>query len=585
MGKSASVAGEHRVVAAWQHTDKSVRVDKLRRGDTFLVRCVKPAVAQVLHNRSGKEVHILKNNAHGAAQVVLADIVYVDSVVGYRAAVYVIEMVDKICNGGFARSGCADEGDLLTGLGVERHVVEHLFALFVREIHVLKVNLAAEPAVLKGAVLLRNFPCPFLGELARFLKAAALFGAVHKGDFAGILLGGLVDKLENSLSAGNRHNDGVYLLRNLSDRLAEAAGKLQKRSNYAEGEHVHPGKTHVGNAFYGKSAAHYCDDYIKHIAKTVHKGHKGVGVFVRVGNVGAKLAVAAVKGFLCLFFVVKDLYNLLTVYHFLDIAVHSGDGALRAHKVAAGFACDSAHKLHHKEAEHKHNGGKQKALIQHGNRNEHNGQNGLNDLRQALRKHHTKCVRVVCVIAHYIAVAVGVKVFDRKCLHMLKHIVTHIFEHALSYLRHNSVIEQRRKYADKIEARHSAKRPNKRRKVRRCLTDKRFNVVVNKGFKEQRRRNACQGAEHYAYDYKNHLCAVPAEVAEQSFHRCHINILDGCALCAGGGALAGFFVYGFFVSHRTYLLSGIHKPRGKYRLFSTAHHESPLRRFCRRQGR
>ena len=132
---------------------------------------------------------------------------------------------------------------------------------------------------------------------------------------------------------------------NLTDWLAEAARKLKEGSDYAKRERIDSGKTYVCNAVDGKNSADYGYNYIQHIAKAVHKGHKSVCIFIGVGHVEAKFTVALVKILFCLFLVVKYFNNLLPVYHLFNIAVHSGYGTLRAHKIPAGFTRNSAHKL------------------------------------------------------------------------------------------------------------------------------------------------------------------------------------------------------------------------------------------------
>ena len=95
---------------------KSSRVGQLRRRDAFLVGRVQLAVADVVHDRAGEQVHILQHDAERVAQVRLFDVVDVDAVIADLAVGDVVKAVDEVGDGGLARAGRADEGQLLPGL-------------------------------------------------------------------------------------------------------------------------------------------------------------------------------------------------------------------------------------------------------------------------------------------------------------------------------------------------------------------------------------------------------------------------------------------------------------------------------------
>ena len=96
-----------------------MRVGELRRRDAFLVRRVELAVADVVHDRAGEQIHILQHDAERVAQVGLFDVVDVDAVIADLAVGDVVEAVDEVRDGGLARAGRADKGQLLPGLGIE----------------------------------------------------------------------------------------------------------------------------------------------------------------------------------------------------------------------------------------------------------------------------------------------------------------------------------------------------------------------------------------------------------------------------------------------------------------------------------
>ena len=104
--------------------------------------------------------------------------------------------------------------------------------------------------------------------------------------------------------------------------------------------------------------------------------------------------------------VIEYLNDLLSLDHFLDIAVHGAEGLLRVHKIATGFLHDDADHFEHKEAEHDDDERQPDALEQHGDKDRDDGENRVDDLRKALGKHFTERVRVVGVVAHDVAVGV-----------------------------------------------------------------------------------------------------------------------------------------------------------------------------------
>ena len=57
-----AVGREHGVIAVRQAGDEIVRVGELCRRNAFLVRRIELAVADIVHDRAGKEVHVLQDN-------------------------------------------------------------------------------------------------------------------------------------------------------------------------------------------------------------------------------------------------------------------------------------------------------------------------------------------------------------------------------------------------------------------------------------------------------------------------------------------------------------------------------------------
>ena len=63
LGELRAVAGQQRVIAVRQTRDKVIRICELCRRDALLVRRVELAVADIVHDRSRKQVNVLKDHA------------------------------------------------------------------------------------------------------------------------------------------------------------------------------------------------------------------------------------------------------------------------------------------------------------------------------------------------------------------------------------------------------------------------------------------------------------------------------------------------------------------------------------------
>ena len=154
---------------------KPVRVCKLRRFDTFLVGSVQLAVADIIHNCSGKQMSVLENHSQRPPQIRFFDLVDIDSVVADLAVGDVVEAVDQVGDSGFARSGGSHESDLLAGFRIKADVVEHDLVFVIAEIHIVKYNAAFLSGIGDGSLsLMRMLPGPQIRSHRRFGEVSVL---------------------------------------------------------------------------------------------------------------------------------------------------------------------------------------------------------------------------------------------------------------------------------------------------------------------------------------------------------------------------------------------------------------------------
>ena len=74
---------------------------------------IQPSVTDVVHDRSGEQVHILQDDSQTPAKIRFSDLTDVDAVITDLSVGYIIKAVDEIGNGCLAGTGCANKGNLL----------------------------------------------------------------------------------------------------------------------------------------------------------------------------------------------------------------------------------------------------------------------------------------------------------------------------------------------------------------------------------------------------------------------------------------------------------------------------------------
>lgn len=113
LGQPGTVTGQNCIVAVRQQHDEVVGIGTLCRSDALFIGGIQSAVADIVHDRAGKQVDILQNNAQRAPQVGLSNLVDVDAVIADLAVRNIIKAVEQIGDGGLSRIGGPYKGDLL----------------------------------------------------------------------------------------------------------------------------------------------------------------------------------------------------------------------------------------------------------------------------------------------------------------------------------------------------------------------------------------------------------------------------------------------------------------------------------------
>lgn len=118
-----AVALQNRVIALWKPHDKGMGRCHLRCLNDLLVCGIKPSVADILHDRSRKQVGILKNHGDVAAQLVPLNMADINAVDGDGPALDIIEAVDEVRDRRLSGSRGTHEGNLLPRPRVEADIL------------------------------------------------------------------------------------------------------------------------------------------------------------------------------------------------------------------------------------------------------------------------------------------------------------------------------------------------------------------------------------------------------------------------------------------------------------------------------
>ena len=438
-----------------------MRAREFRGGDTLVVRGVQLAVADVVHYRPREQIGVLQHYAEGAAEVRFLYLVDVDAVVTYLAVLYVVEAVDEVGYGGLARARGAHECYLLTGFRIQRHVVQDELFGHIAEVHVHKPDVAFEFGVSDGAVrLMRMSPRPFarafpaLGDVAVFVDVG-----VDEFDISVVRLRLVVEELEDTSRTRDSHDDGVNLHRHLPYVERELSAHIEEGDyrTHCDDFRRNPRQGKVVHAAEHQRAAHYGDRH-EHDVPDIHNGgHKDVAVAVRLVRIVIEFVVDLGEIALGRFLVAEHLYDLLSVYHFLDEAFRLADGILLTDEELRASAADGLGDEQHYHDAEQHDEREIDAGNEHRDKQRDDADQREQTLRHALGYELAQRVDVVGVIAHYVAVRVRVEISDRQGLHFVEHILADVFEEALRDDGHQTGVDERTQYARGVNTRHNAR--------------------------------------------------------------------------------------------------------------------------------
>ena len=155
---------------------------------------------------------------------------------------------------------------------------------------------------------------------------------------------------------------------------------------------------------------------------------------------------------------IKDLLYFLACHHFLSESVDRGQILLLPVEIRFAPLSVPFDKPEHDQKKYDHD--KSHPHIQHKKHNDRSGQGkgALDHHGEAVVERLLYRIHIVGKPAHQFSMGMGVKVFQRQCLHMCKQIPTDITYYLLRRLYHQPVIAERGQGAAEIHDPHSDQR-------------------------------------------------------------------------------------------------------------------------------
>ena len=450
---------QHGVVSLRQTSDETVRVRKSCRCIDLLVRSIKLAVADILHDCIRKEVSILQNDTERSAEVRLFDLIYVDRIIADLTVLNIIEAIDQVGDSRLAGTGGSDKCNFLSRLRIKLDIVEDHLIVVITEIHAVHDDVSLLKLIGRGAFrFVEMLPRPSSRMLLRLGDVSVLIDdRVHQHDIALIILRLLIEKSEDTIRAGKCHDDRVQLLRNLVDRHGKALIKGKEGSKLADRK--------TSATVNRKRAAGYRTDDVAEIAQLSIDRRENICETVSFICTVKELIVQSIEFLNGFILVVEDFDDFLAGHHLLDIAVDFTDIPLLFHEISArlsgNFSADKKCKTYHDQGHDR----ERYAQNDHGYQNRDDRDQTVQELRHTLADHLPQSIDIVRVKRHNVSVAVSVKVADRKTLHMLEHFHTKVAHRSLGYIHHGLLMHERRRDADRIEQCDPEDRRGKRSEV------------------------------------------------------------------------------------------------------------------------
>ena len=302
----------------------------------------------------------------------------------------------------------------------------------VAEINTVKGDIAFQSLISRrifGLVVM--FPGPLAGVpvgLDDGTVRAALTVDQHDITFIGLGLG--IHQIENTLRTCQSHDDAVELHAHLIDGHGKAPVQGQKACQRTDRK--------AGVGIDGENAAYDRAEHIVGISQLSVDRADDIGKSIGLCRTLVEFLVKNVEIPDRLLLMAEHLDDLFSRHGLLNKAVQLTQIPLLRYKIPAGQRSDFARSQQHDAHHDKRNCGQRKAEQDHHGQDRYNRDQTVEELRDTLADHLPQRINIIRVNTHDIAVRVGVKIFDRQALHMLKELYAETLHRSLGDESHRA---------------------------------------------------------------------------------------------------------------------------------------------------
>ena len=334
----------------------------------------------------------------------------------------------------------------------------------------------------------------------RLGEGVALFLHADKNGLALVRLGRGIHHVEDALSACGGGEDDIDLLGDAVDGLAHLLNIQQIRAQ----------RSHIEHAANGEKAAYAAGNGVVDAAQVCHSGHHGTCIGLGHGACNAVVLVELAEGLHGLLLVGKDLDDLLSLDHLLNIAVEGTEGLLLALEVDAALAADGLDYQQHQEEERHGDEGQQRVHHQHHYEGGNEGQHVGEETGKAVADHLRNGVHIVGKATHHITGEVGVKIGYRQLLHLIEQILTDGGHRPLGHIDHQAGVDIAAKSGDNE---NTALQKEHFQKAGKIAGD---NIVVQNGLEKIARCHRGDGGQQQTQRHQNKQQLILAQISQQA---------------------------------------------------------------------
>ena len=212
----------------------------------------------------------------------------------------------------------------------------------------------------------------------------------------------------------------------------------------------------------------------------------------------------------------EDFNNLLSVNHFFNEAVNSTQGFLLFHEIGAALSGDFLDGLENHYHGNQHKQGQPEAEVQHGTEDSQNGDTGREHLRHTLGNHLAKGIGIVGVVAHDVAVGMGIEVTDGKLLHLGEHGIADVLQCSLCNDSHHPVVNQRSHNTGGKDEAHGGNDFQQFGEVEALVQQHGGDEIIDQCLNEQSGGNGSAGTDENTDHNENQLNPICAQIGEKA---------------------------------------------------------------------